>query len=67
MRSLDTIEAEEALIRAAIRVLSAERPEREHAFTDAESEYASEHLALAARDLYRAVNADDNERRPIGW
>lgn len=34
---------------------------------DAEREYSAEQVALAARDLVRAVNALPADQRPIGW
>jgi hypothetical protein len=56
------------LIRAALRVIHADHYGREddpHA--DAESEYASERLALAARAYVRAVDALPEGELPIGW
>lgn len=35
--------------------------------SDAAAEYADEQLALAARDLVRAVEALPEGERPIGW
>lgn len=68
MSSLNVMKAREAVIRATLRVLSSERPERESdPHNDAEVEYADDELALAARDLYLAVEADDDERKPVGW
>jgi hypothetical protein len=58
--------ARESVLRAALRVLSAER-EEPHAHSDAESEYADEHLALAARELVRATDALDADEQPVGW
>jgi hypothetical protein len=34
---------------------------------DAEREYSAEQVALAARDLVRAVDALPEDQRPIGW
>jgi hypothetical protein len=61
-------EAQAAVEAAALRSIAAHhygRPEDPHA--DAEDEYASEQLALAARDLVRAVEAMPEDKRPIGW
>lgn len=58
----------DALMRAALRSLAADHYEVEsdpHA--DAESEYAAEQLALAARELVRAVDQLPDEQQPIGW
>lgn len=61
---LHPVEATERLLRAALRCLGA-RHALESANADAESEYADEQLALAARDLFRATEASD--RQPVGW
>lgn len=61
-------EAQQKLEAAALRSIAAShyyRDENPHA--DAEDEYASEQLALAARDLVRAVEALPEDKRPIGW
>lgn len=61
-------EAQAAVEAAALRSISAEHYAREtdpHA--DAAAEYAGEQLALAARDLVRAVEALPEDKRPIGW
>jgi hypothetical protein len=34
---------------------------------DAEREYSAEQVALAARELVRAVDALPEDQRPIGW
>ncbi|CAM5506684.1 hypothetical protein SANTM175S_07204 [Streptomyces antimycoticus] len=34
---------------------------------DAEREYSAEQVALAARELVRAVDALPEDERPIGW
>lgn len=56
------------LIRAALRSLAADNyPNENDPHADAESEYASEQLALAARELARAVDQLPEEQQPIGW
>lgn len=53
---------------AALRTIAAHhyfQDEDPHA--DAQAEHASEQLALAARDLVRAVEALPADKRPIGW
>lgn len=60
------IQAREELLRAALRVLAAERSEP-HAHSDDEIAYAEELLALAARDLVRAVDWLPANRRPAQW
>lgn len=58
--------AQEVVIRAALRCLSAERHD-DSADTAAEAEYAYEQLALAARDLVYAVDGGPADQRPVGW
>jgi hypothetical protein len=58
--------AQERVIRQALRALSAER-EDPHAHHDDELAYAGEQLALAARDLVRAVDALPVDALPVGW
>ncbi|MFC8207873.1 hypothetical protein [[Kitasatospora] papulosa] len=56
------------VIKAALRVISAthySRPEDPHG--DAEHEYATEQLALAARTLVQAVDQMPADAQPIGW
>lgn len=55
------------MLTTAIMVLAAERIDDDVPYAEAQMDYADECLALAARDLFRAVEADDHERRPIGW
>ena len=60
--------ARDELILAAMRVIAADHYAREEdPHADAESEYAGEKLALAARDLVRAVDALPESDQPIGW
>lgn len=58
--------AHEAVIRAALRVLSAERADP-HAHSAAEAEYADEQLALAARELTEATDQLLPDEQPVGW
>jgi hypothetical protein len=61
-------DAMERVLAAALRVLSAERAlgsSDPHA--DAQHEYASEQLGLAARALTHATDALSPERQPVGW
>jgi hypothetical protein len=61
-------EAQEAVEAAALRSITAHHYSRpEDPFADAEDQHAGELLALAARDLVRAVDALPEDRRPIGW
>jgi hypothetical protein len=59
--------AQSRVISAALRVLSGDYEETAHGHSDAEAEYASERLALAARELMRAVDARPAAERPEGW
>lgn len=52
----EQIAARETLIRAALRVLAAERSEP-HAHSAAEAEYADDQLTEAARELARVSGA----------
>lgn len=58
--------ARERLLAAALRCLSAQFA-GESADADAESEYAAELLALAARDLVAATDTLPAEQQPVGW
>lgn len=64
MVTMSVTDAREKVLRAALRVLQAERGEP-HAHSDDESWYADEQLALAARDLTEATEAADT--KPVGW
>lgn len=66
VRAPDPYEARARVLRAALRCLSA-RLADEHAMADAEVQYASEQLAIAARDLVNATNAMDPGDQPVGW
>lgn len=59
-------DAQDRVILAVLRVLQAERA-GPHADSAADAEYADDQLALAARDLARAVDAIDEAARPVGW
>lgn len=68
---MSTFEADRAQHRveaAVLRSIAANyyfRDEDPH--SGAEAEYAGEQLALAARDLVRAVDALPEGERPVGW
>lgn len=49
----------------AILALDHARTEDPHA--DASSELADEQLALACRDVVRAINAGSKDEWPVGW
>ncbi|MGW7288974.1 hypothetical protein ACWGH4_26220 [Streptomyces sp. NPDC054847] len=62
------VDQHETLIKAALRVIHAthySRPDDPH--QDAEQAYSDEQLALAARELVRAVDAKPADEQPIGW
>ena len=59
-------EARTKLIRAALRCVQADMAD-EHAHADAECQYADEQLALAARDLARAMEGLPPHQQPVGW
>jgi hypothetical protein len=68
MTTFDVGRAQQRVEQAALRAITAHhyfRDEDPHA--DAAAEYADEQLALAARDLVRAVEALPEDKRPIGW
>lgn len=68
MSSFPVPTAQDKLIRAVLRSIFADHyPEESNPHADAESEYAAEQVAIAARDLTRAVDALDPDRQPIGW
>lgn len=61
-------EAQERVEAAVLRSITARHyADPAHQFADAESEYADEQLALAARELVRAIDALPEGKRPIGW
>lgn len=61
-------EARDELIRAALRVIAADHYADDAApHADAESEYAGERLALAARALVQAADALPADQQPVGW
>ena len=65
---MSVFEAQGLVEAAALRSIAAHhygRPDDPHG--DAEDEYAGEQLALAARELVRAVEALPEDQRPIGW
>jgi hypothetical protein len=61
-------EARERVEEAALRSITARHyADPAHQWAGAEAEYADELLALAARDLVRAVEALPEDKRPVGW
>lgn len=66
--SYESAVAHDALVRAALRVITADHyGDDASPYADADSEHASEKLALAARALVRAVDALPEADQPIGW
>jgi len=63
----DVAQAEEQLLRAALRTLLAERGLADETGSVTSVNHASERLAIAARDLVRAVDELPREKRPKGW
>jgi hypothetical protein len=59
-------EARTRLIQAALRCMQAEMAD-EHAHAADEYQYADELLALAARDLARAMDSLPPHQQPVGW
>lgn len=60
--------AHNAVVRAALRCVAAEfYADDANPHADAEAEHAGELLALAARELVRAVDALPESEQPIGW
>jgi hypothetical protein len=65
---LRTIHARARVEHAALAAVTADRYADENdAHADAHADYAGDLLALAARDLTRAVNAMPAGDRPVGW
>jgi DNA polymerase III subunit epsilon len=62
----DVAVARERVLAAALRCLSAQYAE-ESADADAYAEYADEQLALAARTLVDATDAQSADAQPVGW
>jgi hypothetical protein len=67
MAHISVHDAHEHVLTAALRVLRAERAPASDPHGDAEHEYASEQLALAARALTQATSALPPGRQPVGW
>jgi hypothetical protein len=63
----DAAQASRRVTVAALRLLAAELEEQEHAHSADEAQYAQELLALAARELTRAVDALPRSQQPVGW
>jgi hypothetical protein len=56
------------LLSAALRAMSSDYEDNPHSNSDAEAEYATEQLALAAQELVRAIDEQPaNYPRPVGW
>jgi hypothetical protein len=61
-------EQTDRLFRAVLRSINADHYANENdPHADAEAEYATEQVAITARDLARAVDALPEDRLPIGW
>jgi hypothetical protein len=65
--SMDVDTALDKVIRASLRSLSATYLADDHAYSDAEAEYALELVCLAARELVEAVEAQNPEHQPVSW
>jgi len=66
MGNVEVILARHRVLEAALRVIRSEiAPGGEYADSAAEAEYADEQLALAARDLTRAI--DKGYLKPVAW
>lgn len=61
-------EAQDAVEAAALRAIHARNYSRpDNPWAAAGQEHADEQVALAARDLVRAVDALPEDERPVGW
>lgn len=67
MDTTDVIAAREETLRAALRVLQAERGREDDPHYGDSLDLAEENLATAARDLTAATEAMPRSDRPIGW
>lgn len=66
--SYESAVAHDNLIRTALRAIATDHyGDDASPYADADSEHASEKLALAARALVRAVDALPEDQQPIGW
>lgn len=65
--SPDRDKAHHALLGAALRAIHSNDYADEGPHAAAQSEYDDERLALAARDLVRAVDALPADDQPVGW
>lgn len=64
----DVDQAQSRVEGAALRAVAAHHYAADNdPHADAYAEYAGERLALAARDLVRAVDALPEGKRPVGW
>lgn len=65
---LDYAAAQHRLFRAALEaLLASDYGDESRPHYDASAQHAEEQMALAARDLVRAVEALPANERPIGW
>jgi hypothetical protein len=64
---VEVSDCRETLLRSALAALSAERELASPYSSVIRLREADEHLAFAARDLVRAVDALPEERQPKGW
>lgn len=64
---MEVCDRRETLLQAALMALSAERKLRSPFSSVVELSEADARLAIAARDLVRAVDALPAERQPKGW
>lgn len=67
MSVVQIVGAQQNLLRAALRCLSSEYSRDDTADSAAEAEYSYEQLALAARELARAVDTLPPDQLPVGW
>ena len=63
----EQLTAYEARLASAIHRLERAMAAEEGPHADAEAEYASDLVALAARDLVHEVDDAPHGRRPVGW
>lgn len=64
---LAELKARIELLKAALRVIGNEIDDGARSYSDDESAYAWEQLALAARELTRATDALSPDQQPVGW
>jgi hypothetical protein len=65
---LPPVEQHENVVKAALRVISATHYSRaDDPYADAENQYATEQLAIAAKALTEAVEQRPADGQPVGW